>query len=292
MTLGELKKYAVKLIDEFSDNSNITSDEDIKNKLNSLFNIAQIELCQIDKIESIMKITQDVPENAINPQTMQEDLYKHNAKDLVFKGVGKCYSFQIKGTGTITICQEGMADINIYNSDNTKFTTYKNILPESKEITITFSGENYYLVRNIAIYDVNYTSISDIPEYQRYIEYTLPEDYYQLNYVTYKGGKGDNYKKIGNILMIPSYYIGEVILNYYRYPTMITDNTPDTFEFELSPKSQMILPYYVASDVLKSDVSANYTSFEAKYNAKLEILNSTKEEDGNIIEIHQILGDI
>lgn len=292
MTLGELKKYAVKLIDEYSDSATITTDDDIKNKLNGLFNIAQIELCQIDKIDASMKKTQSIPKNTINPQQIQDDLYIHNDSDLVFNGKGKCYHLQIKGIGQIIISQEGSEDIIINNTNDTDFTTYKGFLEHNSDVTITFTGDNYYVTRNVAIFDVNFATVSNIPDYEKYIEYKLPEDFYQLNYITYKGSKLEDYKREESSIRIPSSYVGEIIIRYYKYPTMIDDNTPDSFELELSPKSQMILPYYVASDVLKSDVSANYTSFEAKYNAKLEILNQTKTDSSNTIEIHQLLGNI
>ena len=292
MTLGELKKYAVKLIDEYSDSASITTDDDIKNKLNGLFNIAQIELCQIDKIDASMKKTQSIPKNTISPSQLQDDLYIHNDSDVVFNGYGKCYCFQMKGVGQAIISQAGEDNIVINNTDDTDFITYKGFLANRDDVTITFTGENYYVIRNVAVFDANFSNVSNIPKYEKYIEYLLPEDFYQLNYITYKGSKLDDYKREEGVIRIPSSYVGEIIIRYYKYPTTIDDDTPDSFALELSPKSQMILPYYVASDVLKSDVSANYTSFEAKYNAKLEILNQTKVDNSNTIEINQLLGNI
>jgi len=290
MTLGQLKQDAVKLIDEFSSSSEITDDNDIKNKLNSLFNIAQIELSQISKINSQVSLSQDIPVNALG--TEQDDLYTHNKDDITFTGYGRTYYFQVKGIATITIKQDGMEDIVIENNDNTQFATYKGILDNAGQITIVFGGEYYYSFRNIAIYDAKFSGVSTIPAYQKWLEYTLPDDFYQLNYVTYRGSKLEDYKKLGGKILIPSSYVGEVVVNYFKYPTLIDDDTPDDFELELNPEALTILPYYVASDVLKSDVSANYTAFEAKYNAKLEILNTTKNDDDNSLSIIQILGNI
>ncbi len=288
MTLGDLKKYAVKLIDEYSDNANITDDEDIREKLNGLFNIAQFEMCQIDKIKKTHKIVQDIPQNEVSPSSTQDALYTHNAEDIEFTGSGKSYYFQVKGSATITIKQSGMSDITLTNTDNTGFTTYKGLTSGTGTITIVFGGDYYYTFKNVAIFNANYQNTSDIPNYERYVEYTLPNDYYQLNNITYKGDTLTDYKKENNKLMIPSYYEGEIVVNYYGYPTTITDDTEDTFTFELSQEGQMVLPYYVASDILKSDVSADYTSFEAKYNAKLEIFNATKLDDNNVVEITKL----
>lgn len=290
MTLGDLKRDAVKLIDEFSSSTEITDDNDIKDKLNSLFNIAQIELSQISKIDAQMTLVQDIPLNEIG--ITQDDLYTHNKDDVVFSGIGMSYYFQVKGIATVVISKEGEEDITIQNDNNSKFTTYKGVFDTAGKITIRFTGEYYYSMRNIAIYDAKFSGITTVPAYQKYLEYELPSDFYQMNLVTYRGSKLEDYKRIGNKILIPSSYIGEVVVNYYKYPTKIDDETSDDFVLELNPEALTILPYYVASDVLKSDVSANYTAFEAKYNAKLEILNSTKSEETNNLSITQILGNI
>ena len=53
----------------------------------------------------------------------------------------------------------------------------------------------------------------------------------------------------------------------------------------------MALPYYVASSVLMSDVSANYTAFEAKYNAKIEQLmrSAQDKKDTSTITINSVV---
>lgn len=51
---------------------------------------------------------------------------------------------------------------------------------------------------------------------------------------------------------------GTAKIYYYKYPTQITSSTDDTYEFELSQDLLEIMPYGVAGDLLKSDISANY----------------------------------
>ena len=276
--LGELKVYATQLIDEYSGTANITDAEDIRAKLNNLFNMAQIELCQKCKIKKQKSIIQNIPPNTITPSDNPDSIYTHNSEDLVFSGKGKSYHFQVKGTATITISQSGMVDRVIENTDNNVFTTYKGTTSGSGVVTITFSGNYYYSVKNVAVFDANFNQSSDIPNYERYIEYDLPSDYYHLDNVELKGVEYKDYDIKGKKIRINAYDIGEYVINYFAYPTTITSETEDTFEFELEPVAQMILPWSVASDILKSDVSANYTSFEAKYNAKLEILNNAIEK--------------
>lgn len=49
---------------------------------------------------------------------------------------------------------------------------------------------------------------------------------------------------------------GVLEIDFSRYPELITDKTKDNYEFELSTDVLGILPYGVAGDLLKSDVSA------------------------------------
>ncbi len=52
---------------------------------------------------------------------------------------------------------------------------------------------------------------------------------------------------------------GTAEIDFYAYPERITENTkPKAYEFELTPDVLEIMPYGVAGDLLKSDVSAEY----------------------------------
>lgn len=47
-------------------------------------------------------------------------------------------------------------------------------------------------------------------------------------------------------------------IHYFRYPVRITDENKNNYIFELDDDALDIMPYGVAGDVLKSDVSNNY----------------------------------
>lgn len=65
---------------------------------------------------------------------------------------------------------------------------------------------------------------------------------------------------------------GTVEINCYVYPERITEKTKDkAYEFELTPDALEIMPYGVAADLLKSDVSAVYGNI---YTARYESLKS------------------
>ncbi len=193
MTLSQIKELAVKLIDEYSNNSNLTDDEDIRLKLNGLCNLGQIELSLIKKIK-------------------------------------KTYEFSID--------EESETEYNVI---------------------------------------------------------ALPENYMEENRMRYYSSNGSllNYYIQDNKLKIHKDCLGNFEFEYFAKPQEITNETDDGYELEIDLEAQQVLPYYVASDILKSDVSANYTAFEAKYNAKLEILmNSVKKEDNGLITINQMIGNL
>ena len=58
---------------------------------------------------------------------------------------------------------------------------------------------------------------------------------------------------------------GTAEIDCYVYPERITEKTKDkAYEFELSPDVLEIMPYGVAADLLKSDVSAEYGNVYAQ----------------------------
>ncbi len=67
---------------------------------------------------------------------------------------------------------------------------------------------------------------------------------------------------------------GTAEIDCFVYPERITDKTKDNYEFELSADALEIMPYGVAADLLKSDVSAEYGSIYAtRYESMKQLLD-------------------
>lgn len=67
---------------------------------------------------------------------------------------------------------------------------------------------------------------------------------------------------------------GTAQIDCFVYPAPITAGSPDSQELDLSADALEILPYGVAADLLKSDVSAEYGSIYAKrYETMLQRLD-------------------
>lgn len=86
---------------------------------------------------------------------------------------------------------------------------------------------------------------------------SVANDLYQLNIV-----RGLNVDIIGQRIKFNE--SGTVEVFYYKYPTQINNDTEDDFEFELSTDVLEIMPYGIAADLLKSDVSSNYGQIYAE----------------------------
>ena len=68
---------------------------------------------------------------------------------------------------------------------------------------------------------------------------------------------------------------GTAKIYYFKYPTSITYETPDTYTFELDPDVLEILPYGIAADLLKSDPSEQYgTIYSKRYQELMSRLDS------------------
>lgn len=67
---------------------------------------------------------------------------------------------------------------------------------------------------------------------------------------------------------------GRAEVEYFRYPTLITDKNRERYIFELSDDVLEIMPYGIAADLLKSDVSAEYGRvYAARYAEMKQMLD-------------------
>lgn len=85
-----------------------------------------------------------------------------------------------------------------------------------------------------------------------------------------------DYNVIGKKIYVSKESNAKYILEYYAYPSVITEETKDDFYLEIDQDVQLILPYAVANDILKVDPSSDYTAFLAEYKRKLEALDTRK----------------
>lgn len=105
-------------------------------------------------------------------------------------------------------------------------------------------------------------TFSDIEKASKY-------EVYQLGTV---GGVEFDFKADSTI--IKALKSGTLEINYYRYPERITEKTKNSYEFELTNDVLEIMPYGIAADLLKSDISSNYGEiYSQRYQTMLSQLD-------------------
>jgi hypothetical protein len=78
---------------------------------------------------------------------------------------------------------------------------------------------------------------------------------------------------------------GTAEIDVFVYPERITEKTNDSYEFELSADALEIMPYGIASDLLKSDVSTEYGAIYAtRYETMLQRLDPRNQITSIYIE--------
>ena len=101
------------------------------------------------------------------------------------------------------------------------------------------------------------------------IEDACGYEIFQLNLVC---GVRYTPKASGTVLKFKDSGIAEI--DVYVYPERITEQNANGYEFELTSDVLEIMPYGIAADLLKSDVSADYGSvYSARYELMLQRLD-------------------
>lgn len=101
------------------------------------------------------------------------------------------------------------------------------------------------------------------------IESAVGYEIYQLSNVC-----GVKYTPKANGTVLKILESGTAEIDCYVYPEAITATTKDTYEFEVSADILEIMPYGIAADLLKSDVSTEYGSIYAtRYETMIQRLD-------------------
>lgn len=107
----------------------------------------------------------------------------------------------------------------------------------------------------------------EVEEGQELLFTDIAKDIYQLNIV-----KGVDTDTLSDRIICNE--TGTAKIYYYKYPEQIDIETEDDFEIKLSIDVLEIIPYGVAGDLLKSDVSSQYgTIYSARYKELLQQLD-------------------
>ena len=94
-------------------------------------------------------------------------------------------------------------------------------------------------------------------------------DVYQIDIIR---GVAYDSRAAGTVFKFTESGLAEI--DFFRFPERITEENQDAYEFNLSDDVLEIMPYGVAADLLKSDVSTGYGSvYAARYDAMKQLLD-------------------
>ncbi len=102
--------------------------------------------------------------------------------------------------------------------------------------------------------DVNEGDILEFADIEKECGYEI----YQIDIVC-----GVRYVPKANGTVLKFMETGTAEIDCFVYPERINEKTKDSYEFDLSPDALEVMPYGIAGDLLKSDVSTEYGSIYA-----------------------------
>lgn len=171
--------------------------------------------------------------------------------------------------------------MTLYEEKKKVFAMIEELNPESEYLTDdpdlkakvneVFNQVMYELARMKKIYKYCEVEVTE-GEMLRFvdIESKCGGEVYQITRIG-----GVNYQSKANGTVFKILESGTAEIECCIYPERITDKTKDkAYEFELSPDVLEILPYGVAADLLRSDVSAEYGAvYATRYESMLSRLD-------------------
>lgn len=305
MNLGEAKRKALSLMAEYSvDGVPIPDGEnaDYLNRMHRFADMAQKELAQVKKIHAVYHISN----NPVHPQQgllRSFDLLQHlPGNDIVDQYPGsKAYYFEVDNIADIYIEESTPAGwkpvVTINNTSKGQFKAYRGLIKASNpnaDIRLRFSGQYVYNIRNKALYAYAFPTDEDVPIYRPYVLYEMPADFMELNKIVQQTDPR-NYKEMvayhweGKRTFVINYYeTGSIDIHYYRYPTTITAQTPDTYEFEVDIDAQEAIPFFMGAHAILDENQTLAIQLLNEYQVKMSRLYT--RDDLGITTITQNYG--
>ena len=150
------------------------------------------------------------------------------------------------------------------NLENTNLTDDPDILAKINEVInqIQFELVRIKKLAKYVEFAVTEGSLLTFEDLEREVGYEI----FQINCV---GGVNHSMKANGTVIKVLE--SGTLELDCFVYPERITAETKDSYEFELGSDVLEVMPYGVAADLLKSDISSEYGAvYATRYESMLQ----------------------
>jgi hypothetical protein len=239
-------------------------------------NACCMELAERDRISASFWIAQFPIENLLRPRSSGNSFYeRENGAFEVESYEGETLIYSVVSAGSYYFEVDGECSVDIYETSTlgtatlqtlsitavSIFTPYVGFITAvdgDDTIQLAFYTEgSTFDVRNVALYEYTFNGVTaSIPYYQPYVEYAIPENFYELNrirsriyteYRNFTDYRIDNNVDNDRMLLIPRNYRGEFVFEYWKYPTMVTTAVQT---FEIMDANALKIPWGVAGSIM------------------------------------------
>ena len=211
----------------------------------------------------------------------KEFIEHHSGESITIPCNGRAVSFRATGMGECVIRDSSGAG-------SVQLTGERQLVKQfiNEEATITFLGDYYYTVSNLAVFeDLLSNKPVDIPEYAPYRELN-PNDYCD-DFRAFSTKPCDKFvNPIDSVSLIdgriraPFDYRGELYLTYYRTPKEIDTTNPNA-SIDISEECAPMLPLLTASFLWLDDDAAKAQYYMSLYR---DMIANTKRYSTNKID--------
>lgn len=233
----------------------VNKNADYRDKFNYLLSDSQVYIATLIKIPAVFQVTQNpIPNQLGLLQGFEIKQYLPETSKIYTQTGTKSYYFEIDNIGTVTIAVNGVTVKTIDNTAKRQFTSYRGNTGANATdtVTITFSGDYPYNIRNIAMYAYAFSTDDDVPDYTPYVSYSMPDDFMSFDsviiktdprvYETYLAQKWENNKKV----IFEYYKQGSFDIHYFKYPAVIAPAADDSTSLEIEDKAIEVLALDIA----------------------------------------------
>ena len=281
MNLGEFKKRIFLAIDEYDDGNSTwhTDDDDLINRFSSAFNEALRFVFYGKSEKQKWNIYQ---ESMLNLVENTKEVYTHYNDAISFTvDEAKAYYFEVCDAATVTISDSTGVIKTITNPAVTDgeqmFNAYKGKIDAGGPVTISFEGEFFYRFRNVALYNINFSSEENIPVYSAWCEHPIPPNMYQVINVRYMDGIEDgycDYKIEGNKILLPQGLLGRFEVESNFFPDEVTDETDN--DTEISIPKDCIYPVIAKTAAILTQEGSEYSEHVADSEQYMQMLDDSR----------------
>lgn len=299
MNYKTFKEDTLKLLNQWSISGNLIASTD-ENTLDMTLRFPAFLNKYLQEIATTAKyihkkhsISQNPIPNLLSNSLNCFNIVQHTDADIttmVAKGA-KTYHFDVDNVASWVIEEERTTDVwtelssasqSSPKGQYTKYKGYTGVTDPSYNVRIRFTGLYPYNIRNRALYAYTWPTVADIPDYEQYVIYDMPSNYFKLNKIVQKGqcmlrdDTVDWYWEGRTQLALNYFLVGEIDIHYFAYPDVVPENVADEYILQLDEEACQAATYGVACEVFRTDPQNKSVSDKlfAVYQGKLGNMNN------------------